>query len=178
MSRFVEAEAGIRQLHAHYTDAVWRKDAIAFGECFAKDAEWRISGMIFRGRDDITESIRRILSNANRILMTFRTPIVELTESGASARTYVTEQCTWTHGRDPNISIGRYYEDFVEEGGRWLFAWRVFELHYSGPEDMTGTFHEHPDYGPPPAMPPRDRLPENHAAAKWGLNPDDPLGKG
>lgn len=170
MSRFVEAEAGIRQLHSHYVDAVWRKDAIAFGECFTEDAEWRISGRIFKGRKEITASIRQILSNANRILMTFRTPIIELTPQGASGRTYVTEQCTWTN-RAPNISIGRYYEDFVDEGDRWRFAWRVFELHYSGPEDLTGTFHEHPDYGPPPAMPPRDVLPGDHASAKWGLNP-------
>lgn len=175
MSRFVEAEVGIRQLHSHYIDSVWRKDPIAFGECFTEDAEWRISGMIFQGRADITESIRRILSTANRILMTFRTPIIELTEDGANARTYVTEQCTWTH-REPNISIGRYYEHCVEDGGRWRFAWRLFELHYSGPEDLTGKFHEQPDYGPPPGMPPRDALPGDHASGKWGLNPDDPLG--
>ena len=59
MSRFVEAETGIRQLHSHYIDAVWRKDPVAFGMCFTEDAEWRISGMIFRGRADITESITR-----------------------------------------------------------------------------------------------------------------------
>lgn len=168
MSRFLEAEAGIRQLHSHYTDAVWRKDFTAFAGCFAEDGEWRISGMVLRGRDEIAGTIEKIMKNASRILITFRTPIIELTPEGASGRTYITEQCSWKH-LPPNISIGRYYEDFVEEDGRWRFRWRLFELHYSGPDDMSGTWHEHPDYGPPPAMPPRDRTPADHASRKWGL---------
>ena len=44
MSDFANIEAAIRQLHARYCDAVWRKDIAAFGDCFAKDAEWRIGG--------------------------------------------------------------------------------------------------------------------------------------
>ena len=45
MSDFVAAEAGIRQLHARFVDAVWRKDADAFAECFAHDGEWKIAGL-------------------------------------------------------------------------------------------------------------------------------------
>lgn len=169
MTDFVAAEAGIRQLHAHYVDAVWRQDPVAFGECFAEDGEWRISGNIWKGRAQMSEMIEKILANAHRILLTFRTPIIEVGDGVATGRTYVTEQCTWKH-LPPNISIGRYYEHFVEEGDRWLFQWRLFELHYSGPEDMSGSWHEHPDYGPPPAMPPRDALPADHANKKWGLS--------
>lgn len=169
MTDLVAAEAGIRQLHAHYTDAVWRKDAAAFGECFTDDAEWRISGNIFRGRAEITDVIGKILSNAHRILMTFRTPIIQVGDGRAMGRTYVTEQCTWTN-REPNVSIGRYYERFVDQGDRWRFAWRLYELHYTGPADLSGTWHEHPDYGPPPGMPECDTLPPDHANKKWGLN--------
>ncbi len=169
MSDFLAAEAGIRQLHAQYTDAVWRKDHLAFGECFTQDAEWRISGMLFRGRTEIIDSIERILSGAHHILMTFRTPIIELTGAGAaSGRCYVTEQCSWKNG-DTNQSIGRYYEYFALDGDRWRFSWRLFQLHYTGPPDLTGTWHEHPDYGPPPGMPPRDVMTSDHASAKWGL---------
>lgn len=168
MSRFADAEAGIRQLHARYADAAWRKDFASFGDCFAQDAEWRISGMVLKGRPMIEETIARIMQHARHILITFRTPIIEVGEGTASGRTYITEQCTWDH-RDPNVSIGRYYERFVEEGDRWRFTWRVFELHYSGPPDLMGQWHEHPDYGPPPAMPPADALPADHASKKWGL---------
>lgn len=170
MTDFTAAEAGIRQLHARYTDSVWRQDHVAFGDCFSEDAEWRISGRIFRGRAEITDVIQQILSNANRILITFRTPILEVGDGVASGRCYVTEHCTWLN-RGPNISIGRYYEHFVDEGDRWRFSWRLFQLHYSGPEDLSGTWYEHPDYGPPPGMPGRDEMPPDHASAKWGLAP-------
>lgn len=45
MTDFSATEAAIRQLHALYADAVWRKDYESFGDCFTEDAEWRISGM-------------------------------------------------------------------------------------------------------------------------------------
>ena len=41
----------------------------------------------------------------------------------------------------------------------------------SGPPDMTGTFFDHPDYGPPPAMPPLDANTEDMASKRWGLPP-------
>lgn len=173
MSRFAEAEARIGQLHAHYADAVWRKDPAAFGDCFTLGAEWRISGMVMCGREEIVEGITKILHGANRILMTFRTPIIELTgPDRAIGRTYVTEQCTWQH-REPNISIGRYYEHFVDEGDRWRFSWRLFQILYSGAEDLSGTFHEQDDFGPPPGMPPLDIVPAAHGQAKWGMDEPD-----
>lgn len=169
MNDFAAAECGIRQLHARYTDAVWRKDAQSFAECFTPDGEWRISGMVLKGRAEIAETIARILENANRILITFRTPLIEVSGDTAYGRTYVTEQCSWTH-REPNISIGRYYEHFAREGDRWLFGWRLFQILYSGPEDLSGTWTEQPDFGPPPGMPPLDTVPGDHAKAKWKLD--------
>lgn len=170
MTDFVVAEMAIRQLHARYIDAVWRKDVAAFGDCFTEDAEWRISGMIFRSRAEIMDAIGRILGNARRILMTFRTPILEVGEGTAMGRTYVTEQCSWKN-REANVSIGRYYEHFKDEGDRWRFSWRLFQLHYSGPPDLSGIWHEHPDYGGPPGMPDRDALTADHASEKWGMKP-------
>jgi uncharacterized protein (TIGR02246 family) len=159
MSEFAETEAGIRQLHARYVDAVWRKDAQAFGECFLADGEWRIAGMVLQGRDAITATIARILGSANRILMTFQSPILALESAGrASARTYVTEQCSWADGRT-NLNIGRYYDRFAFVDGQWRFEWRLFQALYTGPSDLTGQWFDEPDFGPPPGMPPLDTLP-------------------
>jgi ketosteroid isomerase-like protein len=168
MTDFAAAEAGIRQLHARYTDAVWRKDADAFARCFTEDGEWRISGMVLKGRPQIAETIERILANFTRVLITFRTPLLDLGDGVASGRTYIDERCAWANG-NTNISIGRYYERFVQVDGLWLFKWRLFELHYRGPPDMTGTFFDHPDLGPPPAMPPLDAATEDMATARWKL---------
>ena len=164
----VEAECGIRQLQARYTDAVWRKDYAAFANCFTTDGEWRISGQVFRGRTEIEAMIGRILDNFHRVLITFRTPIVDLTQVGATARTYITEKCAWKNG-ETNISIGLYFEHLVQEPDGWRFAWRLFQQHYRGPPDLTGTFFDNPDYGPPPAMPPRDALTANTATKRWRI---------
>jgi uncharacterized protein (TIGR02246 family) len=159
MIEYLEAEAGIRQLHAHYTDAVWRQDLAAFADCFASDAEWRISGRVMRGRAEITSGFGAILASCNRVLISFRNPQVDLTGRGhASARAYVTEQCSW-HDKPPTMHIGRYHDRAVLDGDRWRFTWRLFQLLYIGPPDLTGAFLDHPDYGAWPAMPPREAVP-------------------
>jgi hypothetical protein len=167
----VAAHAGICDLHARYTDAVWRKDAASFAQCFTAEGEWRISGMILKGHDQIAGTIDRILARFERVLITFRTPIVSVGEGTASARTYIDERCAWKDG-NRNISMGRYYEHFVEDGGRWLFDWRLFQLLYRGPPDLTGQFFDHDDYGPPPGMPPRDTTTQDMASVRWGLKPE------
>ncbi len=148
-------ETQIRQLHARYADAVWRKDLEAFGDCFAADAEWRLGGRVQRGREEIVENLRRLLPNFERVLMTFRTPLVNISEEGISARTYVTENNIFADQR-PGCTIGIYYEWFVQEEDRLRFKWRLFQTHYLGPADIVGPLFENPDFGPPPQMPPRD----------------------
>ncbi len=158
MSDFAAVEAAIRQLHARYADAVWRKDAQGLGQCFAEDAEWRVGGQVMRGRAQIVSFIEGAFPLYRRILMTFRTPIVDLTGEGtAVARTYVTENSLFADGT-PYAPIGIYFDRFAEAGGRWLFTWRMFQTQYSGPPDLTGEWYDLPDYGPPPGMPPKDEV--------------------
>jgi hypothetical protein len=162
MTDFLAAEAGVRQLHARYTDAVWRKDYAAFGDCFAEDGEWRIAGMVLRGRDTIVREFERLMSNHRRVLMHFRTPILEVGAGEASGRTYVNERNAFINGR-PGTTIGIYYERFADHGDRWRFTWRLYQLHYLGPSDMSGPFFDQIDYGPPPAMPPLDAPTYNYS---------------
>ena len=153
---FVIAECGIRQLQARYTDAVWRLDYDAFGDCFAEDCEWRISGVILRGRAQIVDYNRQLFSTQfRRLFITLRTPILEVTGGKASGRTYFSAQNILADGT-PFAPFGVYYEHFVDQGDRWRFSWRLFHSLYGGPPDLTGTFHDQPDFGAPPAMPPRD----------------------
>lgn len=159
--KFVVTETAIRQLHARYTDAVWRKDLDAFGDCFTEDAEWRIGGNVLRGRTQIVATLGRLLPIYHGILMTFRTPLVEVGDGVASARTYVTEHCIFADGR-PGSSIGTYYERFIDQGDRWRFTWRLFQTHYLGPADIKGPLFQNPDFGPPPQMPPPDAPTYNH----------------
>lgn len=159
MPQFAAVEAGIRQLHARYAEAVWRKDLQAFGDCFAGQAEWRIAGMVLEGREAIAEAFAGIVATAGRVFMTFQTPILSIEGTArASARTMVSEQCQWQDGLT-NLTLGRYFEHFVHEGDRWRFDWRLYQVLYTGPHDLSGTYYDEPDFGPPPAMPPRDTVP-------------------
>ena len=67
MTDFVVAEAAIRELHARYTDAVWRKDYDAFADCFAENAEWKIAGLVLRGRAEVAAHLKRLMPNFRRI---------------------------------------------------------------------------------------------------------------
>jgi ketosteroid isomerase-like protein len=155
-TEFLLAEAAVRQLHARYVDAVFRADLDAFGECFAEQAEWRVGGKVMRGRNEATAFMRNVFPQFERLFMTFRTPLLNIDNSGAlSARTYVSENSRFADGR-PFAPIGIYYEHFIREDGRLRFKWRLFQTHYAGPPDLTERFFDLPDYGPPPAMPPFD----------------------
>ena len=168
MTDLIVAEAHIRQLQARYTDAVWRHDYAAFANCFTEDGEWRISGMVLRGRTQIEATITRILDNFHRVLISFGTPILTVGNATAQGRTYVTEKCAWKSG-ERSVSIGRYYERYVEDGSEWRFAWRLFQLHYRGPADLSGEYFDNPDFGAPPGMPDLNEATTNHAVSRWKL---------
>lgn len=158
MHDFVAVECAIRQLHARYVDAVWRQDSGAFGALFAEHAEWRVGGQVMRGRAAIVAFIEGAFPLYRRILMTFRTPVVDLLPDGtAVARTYVTENSLTADGK-PFAPIGIYFDRFIEVDGRWLFSWRMFQTHYIGEPDLKGEWFDMPEYGAPPGMPPLDEV--------------------
>jgi ketosteroid isomerase-like protein len=170
MADFATTEAAIRQLHARYADAVWRKDLAAFGDCFTDACEWRIGGRVIRGRAAIEQHMAGVFAQFRRILCTFRTPLLEVGEGNASARTYMTEQAAKADGTTMT-PIGLYYERFACEAGVWRFSWRLFQTLYVGGPGLDGEFYEAPDYGPPPAMPPPDALTVNRTGIHTGASP-------
>jgi hypothetical protein len=162
MSEFHVVECAIRQLHARYADAVWRKDVASFGDCFAENCEWRIAGQVLRGRAEAVDFMSGVFPMLRRVLFITGTPILEVGDRVASARTSVTEQSAFTNGQ-AMLSIGTYFERFVQEEDRWRFSWRVFQQEYVGPPDLSADFYENPSWGPPPALPPSDEIPPDHS---------------
>jgi hypothetical protein len=137
-------------------------DYEAFADCFTEDAQWRIAGLTFNGRNEIVSNFRRLMSNFDRVLMTFRTPVLSVGDRSASARTYVTEENVFKNG-NPGSSIAVYFERFVDQGDRWRFSWRLFQLEYFGKADLSGQFFENPDFGMPPMMPAVDAPTYDHS---------------
>jgi hypothetical protein len=157
MTDFVAAEAGVRQMHARYANAVWRRDYATFGDCWTEDAEWRIAGLLHRGRADITAFIERALNDVDWVIMEFGAPILDVGDRTATARVHAREENALMKG------FGIYYERLVETGGIWRRAWAMFELHYIERAGEPGRRLEHPDYGPPPGFPPMDAMPINYS---------------
>ncbi len=155
-AEFAAVECAIRQLQARYIDAVWRFDYVSFADCFAEDCEWRIDGVVLKGRDHIVEFNRKLFrAQFRKLLLTLRTPVLEVGDGKASGRTYFSAHNLLADGRAFAPS-GVYYEHFVDQGDRWRFQWRLFETLYAGPPDLSGEWFDQPDYGAPPNMPPLD----------------------
>lgn len=155
MTDFLVAESGIRQLHAHCVEAIWRKDGDAFANCFTEDGEWKIAGLHMRGRAEIRSTFERLLGRCERVLTLLSTPILDVGDGAAFGRTYVFEHAKMADGSGAK-TIGIYYERFVEEAGSWKFKWRHWSLQYRGPADFSEPFYDSPDYGPHPGMPGAD----------------------
>jgi hypothetical protein len=151
----IEAEYGIRQLHARFIDAVWRKDAEAFGDCFSQAGEWKIAGMHIKGRADIAAKFALLLGACAKVQIIAATPLLDFGHGGISGRVSVTELAKMADGSSA-MTLGIYYDRYVEEAGLWRFSWRHWGLHYRGPIDLSAALVECPDYGPSPAMPDAD----------------------
>ena len=155
MTDFLLADSGIRQLHARFCDAVWRQDAEAFANCFAENGEWKIAGMHICGRAEIGSLIAKFLAACERVLVMPSIPLLEVGDGSATGRLHLLEFAKMRDGSSA-LTVGVYYDRYVEEGGAWRFQWRHFALHYRGPTDLSETLVESPDYGPPPALPGTD----------------------
>lgn len=155
MTDFAAAEAGIRQLHARFVDAVWRKDAEAFAASFARDGEWKIAGMHMKGRDEIGSTFAKLLGACERVATTPGLPILEVNGKTAQGRLPLSELAKMVDGTTA-LTLGIYHDQYVEEDGRWLFQWRHFSLQYRGPTDFSADMVPSPDYGPFPGKPDPD----------------------
>ena len=114
------AEIGIRRLHARSADAVWRRDAVAFGNCFTEDGERKIGGLHLCGREAIVQALTELRSVSERVLVSFGSPILAVGNGTASGRTYTIEHTKRLDGAASG-GIGIYYERFVEQDGEWPF---------------------------------------------------------
>lgn len=153
----MRAEFEIRQLHARYSHAIYRKDAEAVAALFTEDGEWRVGGQLMKGREEIATFLGGVFPQFQRILMLFYTPVVDVAGGEVNSRAFVAERSKFADGR-PFAPVGIYFDRFAEVDGELLFKWRLFQTQYAGPPDLSAEFLDVPDFGPPPAMPPLDEI--------------------
>lgn len=155
MDEFLVADSSIRQLHARFTDAVWRQDATEFSECWTSDGEWKIAGMVLRGRDEIADACGRMLGRCSHIHLIVGLPILDVTGDTAIGRLNITEFARMNDGSTA-MTIGWYHDWYALEDGRWRFRKRHWSMKYRGSPDLTGAFADTPNYGAFPELPAAD----------------------
>jgi len=145
-------DCAIRQLHARYVDAVWRKDTAAFAACWTADARWQIAGIDARGRSEIAQTFDRLIAPSAHVAMWPGAIVLDSTAQGVVGRVLVTEFIQRAEGA--MRTIGHYYDRYAGEGACWCFASRHWHYGYRGAMSLADPMLEREDYGPPPAMPP------------------------
>lgn len=155
MTDFITADAGIRQLHARFADAVWRQDAELFSYCWAPDGVWKIAGMEKTGRAEIAEACVMMLGRCSHIHLITGLPILEVSGDTAKGRLNMTEFARMQDGSTA-MTIGWYHDDYVAIGETWHFKRRHWSMKYRGEPNLTGLFADTPNYGAFPDGPALD----------------------
>jgi hypothetical protein len=138
---------------------MWRQDLAAFGDCFTTDCQWVTTSSVLNGRAGILEGMGAMLGRFIRMFVRVGNAAIAIEKDGTIlSKAFLTEQATFKDGSTYG-AIGIYHERFVNQGDRLRVKWRMSQLQYSGPPDMSGTHADFPQWGLPPDMPPIDVKP-------------------
>ena len=123
MTDFLAADSGIRQLHARFVDAVWRKDGDSFADCFTEDGEWIARYARARGPAEIAALMDRNIPVEPKRKHFIMNSLIRLEGDRASARTsyLVVLQAA---GAALVPSVAGTYQDLLE---RTAAGWRFRE---------------------------------------------------
>ena len=120
-------QVAIRTLHDSYTDAVFRRDADQWGGNWAEDGLWHLMGTDVKGRDAIVSLWVNAMAGFTFVAFFSQVGAIEITGVRATGRVFTHEVLETSDG---TISrpVGRYDDDYVRQGGRWLFQSRRYSL--------------------------------------------------
>ena len=144
-------ECAIRQLHARYVDAVWRKDVAAFTACWTASARWRIAHVDARGPAESAEAFTTLIAPSQHVVMLPGALLLDDTPAGVVGRVLVSELIQRETGA--MRTIGHYHDRYAGAGRHWRFAARQWQLAYRGDMLFADAMLPRADCGPPPAMP-------------------------
>lgn len=127
----LDDRVAIRELLERYADAVFRRDAAQWGDCWTHDGVWRLMGMEIKGREAIIAAWTQAMA-AFEVAAFFVQPGA-LAIDGATA-----QGRSWTHevlkARDGSLRrvVGAYEDRFVKEADGWRFSARSFHVVLEG----------------------------------------------
>ena len=122
----------IHELVAAYGDAISRLNVEEFGTLWAEDAVWVHPQVGTReGRGAIMQMCADAMKNYSQLVFTGALAALEIRGDHAAGRNYTSELVTDLKGATVRVT-GRYDDEYVRRGGRWLFKRREFNLLHTG----------------------------------------------
>jgi uncharacterized protein (TIGR02246 family) len=123
----IDDDAAIRRLIDAYADAVFRRDAEDWGQCWAVDSRWLLMGTEVAGRDAIVGLWTQAM--AGFVFVAFFSQVGRIDIDGDRATGRI-----WTHEvlehPDGTVTrpVGRYDDVYVRTGEGWRFAERRYTM--------------------------------------------------
>ena len=116
----------IQALVAGYSDAVNRRCADDWGQCWAEDAVWQLGAMELRGKDQIIAGWRTAMGRYTHVWFSAFIGHMDFTGHEARLRTHTFEYLRPVDGQ-PKLQAGLYQDHVIREKERWVFAARIFQ---------------------------------------------------
>ncbi len=123
----LEDQLAIRNLHDSYADAVFRRDAEAWGANWAEDGRWELMGTTVEGRDAIVAMWSGAMAGFAFVAFFGQPAAIEIDGDIATARSFTHEVLEMTDG-EIRRPVGRYDDILVRVGGRWLYQERRYSM--------------------------------------------------
>jgi ketosteroid isomerase-like protein len=141
----LEAIEHVRDLVLRYADGINLYDIDQFGNSFAEDAIWEVTGYhTTQGRTKICETFVDLRNRFDWVCQVVHgTRVLEINGNEAKARSYVAE-----HGRlrgGGYFFLASYQDNCVRDAdGIWRFAHRICDPIYLGPPDNSAAVKVYP----------------------------------
>lgn len=127
MSAPLEDRLAIRERLEAYADAVFRRDAEAWGANWAEDSVWNLGGTEVSGKANIVGLWNGAMAGFSFVAFFVQPGEITIEGNRARVRSYTAEDLVETGGRFRHV-IGRYDDELVKQGGTWLFTRRIYTI--------------------------------------------------
>ncbi len=118
----------LRHLISRYCDAVIRKDAAAFGDCWTADAVWGLAKPV-EGREAIVAYFGKLMAGVTWLMQTAPNAVFEVDETAGTGTGRVLIHEDYQSKKDgPGSLVGVYHDRYQRVGHTWLFAERRIEI--------------------------------------------------
>ena len=135
----LEDDIALRNLMARYIDAVNRDDADAWIATWAEDGVWNLMGEPVTGRASILALWQQMMTGFEFAVMLPNSCLFSVEGDTASGHWYLHEYLRDKAGAGTTV-LSRYVDTYMKQDGQWLYQSRMYNMIYSGPGDLSGTY--------------------------------------